>query len=76
MQTFKNFVFYDSIARLNFPEHCQLFGISPICTTLVLACIFPLDSICQFFCHIFFYIVVYLIVTLDAASEMHQRHNK
>ena len=30
METFKNVAPYDSIARLHFHQHCQLFGISLI----------------------------------------------
>ena len=69
----KNVGLYHSIARLNFHQHCLLFGISSINTTLVLYFIFRFSSICQLFRRIFFLIAVCHMVTLVEASKMNQR---
>ena len=76
MKTFKTFAVHNSIERLNFYRHYQLFGISPLFKTLVLLSIFLFWSICQLFCHIFFCIAVYHCVTLHTVSKLYHRHNK
>ena len=76
MKTFKTFAVYNSIERLNFYRHYQLFGISPLFKTLVLLSIFLFWSIYQLLCHIFFCIAVYHCVTLHTVSKLCHRHNK
>ena len=66
----KNIAVHDSIARLNFYQHCR---IRPILKTLVLRSIFPFCSIWQLLYHVFFYIAVCDSVTSTAFKRNHKQ---